>query len=200
MVVCIIIYATITVSCTHKISDDAIVPKKLELVQTVVDMKAYKSQNSKISMRMEAKLMEKYKVSNTESYDIFPKKFKVYGYDSYGKLETEIRADVAKHTLNKGEEEWAAFGNVVITNFIKKERIETDTLYWDQKRKMIYTHSFVKIYSPDGFMQGYGMKSDERARNAELIRPFDSFGIIKKDLDNSKNVNSANFNSPLLNR
>ena len=64
---------------------------------------------------------------------------------------------------------------------MKNERLQTDTLYWDREKGSIYTHSLVKMYSPQGFMQGYGMQSDEMARNAQILRPFDSYGIISRD-------------------
>ena len=35
--------------------------------------------------------------------------------------------------------------------------------------------------SPDFFAQGYGMESDERATNAKILRPFDSYGYIQQD-------------------
>ncbi|NLH22907.1 MAG: hypothetical protein GX474_00145, partial [Bacteroidales bacterium] len=59
--------------------------------------------------------------------------------------------------------------------------METDTLYWDQQKKIIYTHCYVRLTSPDFFAQGYGMESDERATNAKILRPFDSYGYIQKD-------------------
>ena len=79
------------------------------------------------------------------------------------------------------EDIWVAYGNVKIVNLLKQETMETDTLFWDQQKKMIYTHCFVKLTSPDFFAQGFGMESDDRATNAKILRPFDSYGYIKKD-------------------
>ena len=59
--------------------------------------------------------------------------------------------------------------------------METDTLYWDQQNKKIYTHCYVRLTSPDFFAQGYGMESDERATNAKILKPFDSYGYIQQD-------------------
>ena len=86
---------------------------------------------------------------------------------------------------------------MVVRNLIKQEVMETDTLYWDQKNERIYTHCYVRMYSPDGFMQGYGMEADERARERILYNQFNSYGIIVKDTTQVM-IDSVNFIGPLL--
>jgi hypothetical protein len=120
--------------------------------------------------------------------------------DSFMDLETQIESDVAKHTSFKGKdnkkETWEAFGNVVITNFKKGERLETDTLYWNREAGIIHTHTLVKMFSPQGFMQGYGMESDEMARNAHILKPFDSYGVISRDSSAVAYTDTVNFIGP----
>lgn len=182
MVAGILILATFLISCKRKLpqidqTDISSLP-----MQSIEDMRAVQTENGRIKMRMEAARMDRYENDKEEtSYELFPIGFIVYGYNDAGDLETEIVADQAKHTTTKSGEKWEAYDNVVITNFLKQEKMETDTLYWDRENQRIYTHCFVKMTSPDGFMQGWGMESDEMARNAVVIKPFDSHGIIKKD-------------------
>ena len=162
--------------------------------QKVRDMFIVQTKNGIIQMRAEAPLMERYE-RDTLSFELFPEGFFVYGYTDDEKLETEIIADDAIHlTYKDGRESWEAYGNVIIKNLIKQEVMETDTLYWDQKNEKIYTHCYVKMYSPDGFMQGYGMESDQRARNSIIYNPFYSYGIV----DNNEKVliDSVNFIGP----
>jgi len=92
---------------------------------------------------------------------------------------------------------WEAYGNVVVRNVMKDETMETDTLYWDRTSKEIYTDCYIRMYSPDGFMQGFGMRSDERARNAVIQRPFNSYGVVVKD-STEVIIDTANFIGPLL--
>ena len=166
-------------------------------VQTVRGMFIVQSENGKIQMRASADLMEKYE-RDTLSYELFPEGFSVYGYTDDGLLETEIVADNARHLkYEDGRETWEAYGNVVVKNLIKQETIETDTLYWDQKNERIYTHCYVKVYSPDGFMQGYGMESDQRARDHILFNPFNSYGIVVQDTTEVV-LDTVNFIGPLL--
>ena len=51
------------------------------------------------------------------------------------------------------------------------------------------------MYSPDGFMQGYGMESDQRARNSIIYNPFNSYGILEQE--ERVLLDSVNFIGPL---
>ncbi len=141
---------------------------------------ATQSDNGSVVMRMEAPRMEKYEEESL-SYELFPAGFDVFSYND-GLLETQIHAKQAKHTTWKnGKEQWAVYGDVEINNFIKGEKMLTDTLYWDRFEHKIYTDCFVKMSAPRGYLQGYGMESDEMARNAIILRPFDSFTRVGSD-------------------
>ena len=189
--------AFVVYSCKGKLGEAADLKLDETPVQTVRDMFVVQSENGRIQMRDSADLMEKYE-RDTLSYELFPEGFSVYGYTEEGLLETEIVADNARHVKYKdGRETWEAFGNVVVKNLIKQETMETDTLYWDQKNERIYTHCYVKLYSPDGFMQGYGMESDQRARDHTIFNPFNSYGIIVQDTTEVV-IDTVNFIGPLL--
>ena len=183
-------------SCKGKLAEADDINLNEVPVQTVDNMFIVQTENGKIQMRTEAPLMEKYE-RDTLSYELFPKGFFVYGYTEDGLLETEIVADNAKHMkYGNGEETWSAFGNVVVKNLIKQEVMETDTLYWDQKNEKIYTNCYVRMYSPQGFMQGYGMESDQRARNSIIFKPFNSYGIVVQDTT-QVSIDSVNFIGPM---
>ena len=191
--------AFVVYSCKGKLGKAEARNLKETPMQTVDGMLVVHSENGKVQMRMEADIMERYQ-TDTLSYELFPEGFAVYAYTDEGLLETQIVSDEAKHLNYKdGRESWEAFGNVVIKNLIKQEVMETDTLYWDQKNEKIYTHCYVKMYSPSGFMQGYGMESDQRARNSVIFRPFNSYGVVVKD-STEVLIDSVNFIGPLLNK
>ena len=188
--------AFVVYSCKGKIAEADSVNLGETPVQSVDDMFIVQTENSIIQLRAEAPLMERYE-NDTLSYELFPKGISVFGYTEEGLLETEIIADNARHLSHKdGRETWEAFGNVVVKNLIKQEVMETDTLYWDQQNEKIYTHCYVRMYSPDGFMQGYGMESDQRARNSIIFKPFNSYGIVVQD-STQVIIDSVNFIGPL---
>lgn len=187
--------ATFVVSCNKGRKEKSLDLSKIP-VQTIDSMYALQSDDGVLQMRMFAPLMQKFE-NKKESYDLFPKGFYVYGYEKNGNLETSIVSKVAKHTTMQNEEKWSAYGDVVVINYIKGERIETDTLYWDREQRKIYTDCFVKLYSQMGYMQGYGLESDEMARNAIILKPFDSYGVVIHD-STRLYVDTANFVGPIL--
>ena len=190
--------AFIVFSCKGNLSE----AEKLDLSQTplqVVDSMFFiQTENGKLKMRVEAPVMEVYD-HDSLSYELFPKGISVYGYAENGSLETTIRSQKARHDMRKTkgseDEKWSAFGNVVIRNIVNQETMETDTIYWDQKAKEIWTDCYIKMYSPAGFMQGFGMRSDDMARNAIIQRPFNSNGVVEQD-STKVVLDSINFIGP----
>lgn len=187
--------AFIVYSCKGKLAEAEVLDLAETPVQIVRDMFIVQSKNSEMQMRAQAPLMEKYE-NDSLSYELFPEGFFVYGYDETGKLETEIVADNARHLKhNDGRETWEAFGNVVVKNLINQEVMETDTLYWDQEKEIIHTHCYVQLYSPKGFIQGYGMESDQRARSSIIYNQFSSYAIMTQDSTRVV-IDSVNFIGP----
>ena len=174
--------ATVLFSCKETIEKtDAIGHTDSLSTQTVYEMNAIQLEYGKLRTHLQAPLMESYALL-PEPFETFPKGIKITGFTPEGVLESEITAKRATH--NKGSmERWEAYGDVVIINFIKDERVETDTLYWDSAAKKIYTHALIRYYAPDGFIQGYGMESDERAENIVVLNPFYSYAIIRDSTD-----------------
>ena len=192
--------ASILLSCNKGIGE----AEKLDLsttpMQKLDNMFAVQTENGKVAMRLEAPLMEHYE-GDDESYDLFPLGISVFAYTEDGLLESIIVADNARHVSPKnagsGQEDelWEAFGNVILHNVIKQETMETDTIYWDRTNEEVYTDCYVKMYSPDGFTQGYGMRSDDRVRNARLYNPFDSYVVAEQDTT-AVIIDSVNFIGP----
>lgn len=185
-----------SVSCASKLSQIDSGNMDSAPMQTVDNMFAVQTKNGVVMMRMEADVMQHFE-TDSAAWDSFPEGLAVYSYTADGLLESLIVADEAKHTTFKSDnsEKWEAFGNVVIHNILKQETMETDTLYWDQAKKEIYTDCYVRMFSKDGFMQGYGMRSDDKARNSILLRPFDSYGVTQQDTTYVA-VDSVNFIGP----
>jgi hypothetical protein len=51
--------------------------------------------------------------------------------------------------------------NVIVENLESKETLFTESLYWNQKIKKIYTRSAVKITSPDKIIFGDSLNANE---------------------------------------
>ena len=173
--------AIVAFSCKESIEKvDALSAVDSLSTQTVRKMEMIEAKFGRVYLSVEAPLMENYSLL-PDPYRIFPNGIKVETFTPEGERETQITAQVAIHHTNSEQERWEVYNDVVIINHIKKERLETDTLYWDRASKRIYTHAHVKMFSPQGLMQGYGMESDEKAYDVTILRPFDSYGVIVRD-------------------
>ena len=183
MLASVLALASIVVSCKSKLAQADMLDLRKTPVQTLTNMFTVQTCNGKVEMRIEAPLMQTFE-SDTAKLDLFPEGLSVYTYTPEGLLETLIFSDKASHRVDKTRQQediWSAFGNVLIHNVIKRETMETDTIYWDQAKKEIWTDCYVKMYSPDGFLQGYGMRSDDHARNAILHKTFNGYGVTVQD-------------------
>ena len=190
--------AFVVYSCRSNLAEAQKLDLSVTPIQVVDTMLLINSDNGRLKMRVEALRMEVYEY-DTLSYNYFPLGINVFGYNEEdGLLETTIVADEARHNKFKhGDDIWSAYGNVVVKNILKREKIETDTLYWDAKNKEIWTDCYVRLSSDDGVMQGYGMRSDEMARNSILLHPFDNTFFVNSD-STKVVIDTLNFIGPLL--
>lgn len=193
------VVASFVISCSGGISEADTLDLSKEPLQRIINMFAVQTDTGDMKMRMEARVMEHYE-QDTVSYDSFPLGISVYSYNEEGLLEAVIVSDKAMHITPKAqssnnEEIWQAFGNVILHNVLKQETMETDTIYWNQTEKEIYTDCYVKMYSPDYFMQGVGMRSDEQLRNSRLNNPFNGNVLVVKDTT-AVMIDSVNFIGP----
>jgi len=192
------VVATVFFSCSGKLKQAETLNLEETPKQTVDNVFATQSEDGLLKMRMEAPLLERYD-KDTVSIEMFPEGFALFAYNGEGLLETTIVSDKAAHYTFKatGGELWEVTGGVVIQNVIQQETMETDTLYWDRYAGKIYTDSYIRMYSRDGFMQGYGMTSDQNAHDAVLLRPFNSYSVVVQDTT-AVYIDSVNFIGPFI--
>lgn len=190
--------ALIVLSCKSKLKAAEDLDMSKSPLQEVDSMYLIQSKNGAVTLRVFANVMERFD-NDSVTYETFPMGLNVYSYGDDGVLESTIRSDNAMHKKNKrsGVEMWQAFGNVVVRNLVNHQTMQSDTIYWDRTRHEIYTDCYIRMYSPDGFIQGYGMRSDEKARNAMITRPFNNYAVVVKDT-NEVIIDTANFIGPLL--
>jgi len=197
MVAVTLVIATIVLSCKGNLPVTGKIQANELPSQEINNMSFQQTSAGIVVLRVYAKKMERY-TNTSEPYDFFPEGINVKVYTKEGALETEMRANSAKHKTASSNEIWEGYGNVVVNNYIKGEKMVTDTLYWNRMTKKIYTHCLVKLTSQDIFMQGMGMESDDMARNAVILKPFDSYAIVQRDSLETPYIDSVNFIGPFL--
>ena len=89
----------------------------------------------------------------------FPQGFVVYLYEKNGIPTSKISGNYG--IRYEKDEMLFAKDSVVVKNLETKETLFTETLYWDQKRKKIYTRCDVTITSPDKIIYGDSLNANE---------------------------------------
>ena len=98
----------------------------------------------------------------------FPKGFTAYMFDNGDTTPTSmISGDYGVNYQNR--ELVVAKHNVVVKNLKSEEVLETETLYWNQKKKKIYTGGLVKISSPDKLIYGDSLTANENFTRREIF-------------------------------
>jgi len=102
------------------------------------------------SARLQAKMSAPlYKVYNStkEQREESPEGIHVWFYEKTGEMKAELTANWAKHDV--ATDLYEARGNVVVTNNEGK-KMETEQLFYDPKKGIMYSEKYTKITSPDG--------------------------------------------------
>jgi LPS export ABC transporter protein LptC len=69
--------------------------------------------------------------------------------------------------------------SVQMVNHEKKQRLETESLFWSQKDSSIYTLSNVTVHSPDGILFGQGISTRQDFSIYEFLKPHGKFKTNK---------------------
>jgi LPS export ABC transporter protein LptC len=76
---------------------------------------------------------------------------KIHILNDYGQVTSTILSDQGVYRRQTGSAE--LYGNVRLSNF-KGEKLETEELFWDEKKDSVYTTKFVRIETPDKIITG----------------------------------------------
>ncbi|MDE7074855.1 MAG: LPS export ABC transporter periplasmic protein LptC [Odoribacter sp.] len=125
---------------------------------TGTDLELIYSDSAKIKYRV---LTPQYlKITKGEQkYEEFPQGIYVISYNEEGKEVGSIRSRYAK----KLEDEmlWEARNEVVIIN-AEGKKLETELLYWDMKKELIYSDRYVRLTADGQIIEGNnGFESDQ---------------------------------------
>ncbi len=100
-----------------------------------------------------------HKVENDSALLEFPQGFLAYIFEKDSVPTSKIRANYG--IRYEKEELIIAKDSVVVENLESKESLLTETLFWNQKNKKIYTNNFVTITSPDKIVFGDSLTANE---------------------------------------
>ena len=159
-----LILSLIVLSCENKVD---LIPKSDLLTLpslTVKDFETVYTDSGRIELVMSAPLMEQYN-NNESPYYEFRSGIKVVFYDGRKDPAGSVIAQYAKYT--KSNSLWELRDSVVVVNE-GNDKLETEVLYWDEPKNLIYSDRFVKITNEDQIVMGTGFESDPRLTKRKI--------------------------------
>ncbi len=102
---------------------------------------------------------------------------KVNFFDGNGKVISTLTALYGEINHLKGT--FLVRDSVRLINHEKKQRMETEALYWNQKDSSIYTLSNVVVRSPKGVLFGDGIRTKQDFSEYEFLKPYGKINFDK---------------------
>jgi LPS export ABC transporter protein LptC len=154
----------LVLSCENKID---FIPKSDLMTLpslSVKDVETVYTDSGRLKLVLTAPLVEEY--STIESpFDEFRSGIKVIFYDGGKDPAGIVTAKYAKYT--KSTNLWELRDSVVVVNE-GNDKLETEVLYWDEIKNLIYSDRFVKITNEDQIVMGTGFESDPRLNKRKI--------------------------------
>jgi LPS export ABC transporter protein LptC len=158
-----LVLSVLVTSCKNKIP---LIPKSDLLTLpslTVKDFNTTLTDSGRVQLVMSAPIVEQYEKTDPP-YREFRSGIKVVFYNGKDSAQARVTSKYAKCTNNNL---WELRDSVVVIND-KDERLETEQLFWDQQKDLIYTDRFVKITTVDQLTQGIGFESDSHLNRRKI--------------------------------
>jgi LPS export ABC transporter protein LptC len=168
IVVLVFCISTIFVCCKNDIEKINQITESSQLPTFVVkDLETSFSDSGRIKVKIKSPELIRYDKVD-KKYDEYPQGIQVEFYDSKMNVTGTLKCQYAKYLI--AEELWEAKSNVEVNNSAKAEKINTELLFWDMKKELIYSDKFVRITTATEILLGNGFES---------VQDFSKWKILK---------------------
>jgi LPS export ABC transporter protein LptC len=168
----------IMTSCKNDIEYINALSNELNLpTETGTNFEVQYTDSCRLQVIFKAPLVERYTKGGEEgSYYEFTKGIEMQFFDRNEQLESVVTARYAKYWEDKNL--GLARDSVVGRNVRTGEQLNTEELYWDREKKIIYSNVFTKITNDDGVYFGEkGFEADQGFQNYKLIGSSGSVNV-----------------------
>jgi LPS export ABC transporter protein LptC len=122
---------------------------------------------------LKAKLKAKEQLTFENGDQAYPQGIDITFFELNGDTTATLLGNEA--TYNKEKDLYRVWGNVRINNRQKKQKLNTEELFWEPEKKEIYTDKFVVIETDGEVIQGEGMRAVDDFSSYKVLKPTGSF-------------------------
>lgn len=127
--------------------------------QSVWNLETIYTDSGKVKMKISAPLVQRFEEAEKENKKtLFPQGMKVTFYNSNEGVKSWLSSKYAIY--HESENLWEASDSVVAVNEEGKT-LNTELLFWDEKKQIIYSNKFVKITTDKEVIYGDGFEADQ---------------------------------------
>lgn len=172
-IVLAIIASAIFVSCKNDIDTVNLLTSRTNMPTfSVFGFETVYSDSGRVMVELKAKDMSRYEGKNLK-YDEYRYGLNVRFFDLDGSVTATLKCSYARFLIDK--ELWEIKSDVEIDNISRGEKINTELLYWDMNKELVYSDKFVKITTEDEILTGDGFESNQDFSEWKILKPA---GII----------------------
>lgn len=147
-------------------ADTTVVRDTARSVQiTSKDINVLYSQNATVRLNLIAPTRLRY----TNGDEEYPDSLTIYIFDEKGRRTTTLTAQ--KGFYEGSHRKYRVQGLVNVYNEQEKQRLETDTLHWDQQHEQIFTDARVKVTTQSEILRGTGLKARQDFSQYKILKP-----------------------------
>jgi LPS export ABC transporter protein LptC len=128
------------------------------------DLETVYSDSGKIELILKTPLIEQFNNSDQPYYE-FKLGIHVDVFDGKPEPSGSVTSKYAKYTQSTNL--WELKDSVVVINE-NSDKLETEVLFWDQAKDLIYSDRFVRFTNEDQIVMGTGFESDPHLRKRKI--------------------------------
>lgn len=132
------------------------------------------SDSGNIKVKINAPKFTRFE-KNVRNYDEYEKGINAFFFNYKSSPEATLKCDYARFFIDKSL--WEAKFNVEIKNTETNEKINTEQLFWDMDKELIYSEKFVKITRPNEILWGEGFESNQDFTKYKILHLAGSINI-----------------------
>ena len=145
-------------SCENDLEEIAALSEQLSTeVETVKEVEILYSDSAQVRVRITGPTMLYY-LDQAEPQQEFTEGVVVDFFGPDGEVTSQLTAQYALRMDNRKE---VVVRDSVVWKSVEGEILETEELFWDERRQKIYSNKFVVITRPDEIIYGHGFEADQ---------------------------------------
>lgn len=87
----------------------------------------------------------------------FPDGLYLEFYEPDGTRSSTLRSNYCYYY--REQDRWRVLGDVVVKSFINNEQLNTEELYWEPQKEIVYTDKFVRVETEGRILMGEGLEA-----------------------------------------